>query len=198
MASGQDPRWKDEYTIPFLESYRRHECLWNTLLADYKNQTMRRRAIESMIEDLRPLMSKEDLHLLTEKSLGFKIKSLRSSYHKELKKIEQSEKSGAGVLDVYKPRLFWFELADSFLRKSCRPTPSSSNLGVSIAFYGFLTRPLDPLRSPSCAMRTCSTFVTADQPSVISVRETYFSPLTGVRQLAIDSEGSGHRSLRRV
>ena len=68
---------------------------------------------------------------LTVEDLKSKIKSIRSRYGAELGKIRRSETSGAGVHDVYKPRLFCFAQADPFLRTVTQPRDSSSNLPVS-------------------------------------------------------------------
>ena len=122
--------------LQLLESYRREECLWNPMLRDYKNAQARARAIKRILDDLKEeIGAAGDGNLPTETNILAKIRNIRSTYHKELRKIEQSERSGAGSADVYKPKLFWFPLADSFLRQCCRPTPSSSNLKVSDELY---------------------------------------------------------------
>ena len=91
--------WNDGHMIPFLESYRKHECLWNPGSGDYFNNVARDRACMAIIMDLA-------LPGLTLTDVQAKIKSTRIRYGMELKKILDSEQSGAGLDDVYKPRLF--------------------------------------------------------------------------------------------
>lgn len=108
----------------FLETYQRHECLWNVKHGDYHNKSRRNTAVLSMLKDLNlPGATVEDVHK--------KIKTVRSTYKTELNKIRNSERSGAGTDDVYKPQLAWFRLADAFLRNVSLPRKSCSNLKVS-------------------------------------------------------------------
>ena len=85
---------------------------------------MRERALRNMLDDL-------SLPGLTVPDLKAKIKTVRTRYIAELAKIRTSERSGAGYGDIYRPRLFWFNTADAFLRVVSTPRQSSSNLGVS-------------------------------------------------------------------
>ena len=64
-----------------------------------------------------------------------KIKTIRTKYAAELTKIKKSERSGAGSGDVYKPRIFWFDIADSFLRSGRQTKTSSSNLKVRHIYF---------------------------------------------------------------
>jgi hypothetical protein len=54
------------------------------------------------------------------------IKRILSRYSSELAKVLKSEKSGAGLDDIYVLKLFCFEQADLFLRSVCTPRLSSS------------------------------------------------------------------------
>ena len=102
-------KWNDGHIIDFLEAYRKYGALWDSSCPEYRNGTARERASVGMVEDL-------SLEGLTVEDVKSKIKSIRSRYGAELGKIRRSERSGAGVQDVYKPRLFWFTPADNFLR----------------------------------------------------------------------------------
>ena len=64
-----------------------------------------------------------------------KIKSLRDAYRLEVNKIKRSKKSGAGTEDIHKPKLIWFEKADSFWRNVASGRESSSNLVSSQVAY---------------------------------------------------------------
>ncbi|XP_067684801.1 uncharacterized protein [Haliotis asinina] len=67
---------------------------------------------------------------MTVKQVAAKIASLRTYYGWELKKITQSEKSGAGVDDVYHSLWEFFAVLDPFLRCHVQQRPSTNNLGA--------------------------------------------------------------------
>ena len=56
-----------------------------------------------------------------------KINNLRSNVRKEKKKHEQSLKSGASADDVYRIKLWYYDLLD-FVNDQSTPRQSSSNL----------------------------------------------------------------------
>lgn len=95
-------RWGDEKTTQFILVYREYECLWNPSCSLYKNKIARDNAYTKIQEEFN----------LTVKEIKNKIKSLRSTYHQELNKVEKSKRSGAGLSDVYKPSLTWFKEMD--------------------------------------------------------------------------------------
>jgi len=114
-------KWRDDYIEPFLDQYRQHECLWNISSDNYKNRERREEAYESMRSALNlPGLSVDDIKT--------KIKTVRTNYKSELNKIINSEKSGAGLADVYIPRIFWFKKADEYLRGVSVAKNSISNL----------------------------------------------------------------------
>ncbi|XP_068154322.1 rap-GAP domain-containing protein DDB_G0281809 [Drosophila tropicalis] len=89
----------------FLEAYRRQPCLYNTLLGTYKNRVSREDAYRAIIKSLKnPQLTVMDIKL--------KIKSVRTVYSKELRIWMREKEMGRS----YAPKLFWFKLADSFLR----------------------------------------------------------------------------------
>ncbi|XP_017050960.1 uncharacterized protein LOC108094725 isoform X1 [Drosophila ficusphila] len=89
----------------FLEAYRRQPCLYNTLLDTYKNRVSREEAYEAIIRALK-------IPQLTVVDIKLKIKSVRTVYSKELRIWMREKELGRS----YEPKLFWFKLADSFLR----------------------------------------------------------------------------------
>ncbi|CAG5038149.1 unnamed protein product [Parnassius apollo] len=91
-------RWGDERTIQFIHLYRDYECLWKPTSPLYKNKIARANAYTKIQEEFS----------LTEKEIKNKIKSLRSTYHQEKNKVENSKRSGAGSSDIYKPSLIWY------------------------------------------------------------------------------------------
>ncbi|KAH8420196.1 hypothetical protein KR009_007079, partial [Drosophila setifemur] len=89
----------------FLEAYRRQPCLYNSLLDTYKNRVSREEAYEGIIRALK-------IPQLTVVDIKLKIKSVRTVYSKELRIWMREKELGRS----YEPKLFWFKLADSFLR----------------------------------------------------------------------------------
>ena len=60
--------------------------------------------------------------------LWSKLANLRSYYTKELKKVNDSKKSGAGTDEVYKSSWSHFESLHCFLRTQVVPRKSQTNL----------------------------------------------------------------------
>ncbi|MPC82559.1 hypothetical protein E2C01_077232 [Portunus trituberculatus] len=56
-----------------------------------------------------------------------KINNLRTTYRKELKKVQASKKSGAGAYDVYVPKLWYFENL-AFLHDQETPREGLTNI----------------------------------------------------------------------
>ncbi|CAG4968595.1 unnamed protein product [Parnassius apollo] len=92
-------RWGDERTIQFIHLYRDYECLWKPASPLYKNKTARANAYTKIQKEFS----------LTEKEIKNKTKSLRSTYHQEKNKVENSKRSGTGSSDIYKPSLIWYK-----------------------------------------------------------------------------------------
>lgn len=92
------------HIIPLLLQYRKYPCLWDPNDRDYKNHINRMRIFKKISHDLGLGMSVGQLRT--------RIKNLRTTYVREVQRIVRSKKLGA----VHKPRLAWFDVADSFLR----------------------------------------------------------------------------------
>jgi len=57
-------KWRDDHIEPFLNQYRRHECLWNIGIGSYKNREMQEKAYESMRSELNfPGLSVDDIKM---------------------------------------------------------------------------------------------------------------------------------------
>ena len=118
-------KWNCETTVKFIQLYKQHPCLWNFKSADYKNKQKRDTAYESILQG----MNIPGLGLQDAKN---KIKNLRSTYSQELKKINDSKKSGAGVSNVYTPNIKWLkEMEEVFNNDMTRQTYEN----VSIVLY---------------------------------------------------------------
>ncbi|XP_047032362.1 uncharacterized protein LOC124639170 isoform X2 [Helicoverpa zea] len=97
-------------TMELVELYKEEECLWNSTLDDYPNKAKRAKAA-SKIAQILNIPNFEGRHVM------MKFKNLRNSYSQELKKIKQSiDELGADSPDVYRPKVQWFGLMDSFIR----------------------------------------------------------------------------------
>ncbi|XP_039751715.1 uncharacterized protein LOC120627754 [Pararge aegeria] len=106
----------------FIESYRNETCLWKTTSKDYHDRNKKNAAYDRLIEKYKPIDPNA-----TRDTVVKKINNLRTTYKKELNKIKKSCKSGAGTDEIYKPRLWYFELL-SFLYDQEVPRPSTSNI----------------------------------------------------------------------
>lgn len=87
----------------FIEIYEGLPLLWNTSDPDYKNKIKRNAALTKLLsiyEKIKPGATISDVRR--------KINTLRSNYRKELKRIEDSKRSGAGSEDVYSPTSWVF------------------------------------------------------------------------------------------
>ncbi|KAF0739506.1 MADF domain-containing protein, partial [Aphis craccivora] len=91
----------------FLEEYQKYPCLWDKSLDEYRNRVKRDHAEEMLLQ-----FSK----MPTIKELRQKIRNIRCTYNQEVSKIKKSMVTGSGSSTVYKPKLSWFSLADSFLK----------------------------------------------------------------------------------
>ncbi|XP_055844762.1 uncharacterized protein LOC129911112 [Episyrphus balteatus] len=111
-------KWQDTHMESFLETYKKYECLWNNKCNDYSKSNAREKAYSLMLNDLK-------IPGLTVPDIKAKIKTIRTRYVAELAKIRNSEleRNEAAGEEVYEPRLFWFKIADAFLRKVCTSKP---------------------------------------------------------------------------
>lgn len=87
----------------FIKKYQSLVCLWNVKCPDYSNNTARQNSWENLTDFCRSLFPNADVLWVKKK-----VANMRGSIRKELKKIKQAP-------DVYKPRLWYFDLL-SFIR----------------------------------------------------------------------------------
>ncbi|KAL5236885.1 hypothetical protein ACI65C_004295 [Semiaphis heraclei] len=120
-----------QFTIfDFLEEYEGLPCLWDKDSDDFKLRTKRDNAEEYLLKTF---------NIATVKELRQKIRSIRCTYNQEVSKIKSSITTGSGLNTIYKPKLVWFELAHSFLKKTHQTkneTDTNSNYeNISFLLY---------------------------------------------------------------
>ncbi|XP_045538547.1 uncharacterized protein LOC123722087 [Papilio machaon] len=107
--------------IKFITIYRNHECLWDTENENYKNRDARNTALIEFVKEF-------GVEGFGPKEITTKIKSLRTQYHAERKKIKDSMDTASGTDDVYKSKLSWYNLMDSFVMKTSEHRETTSNM----------------------------------------------------------------------
>ena len=69
-------------------------------------------------------------HTATRETVVKRIASMRASFRKEFRKLENSKRSGAGTEDIYKPTLWYFDNL-MFLKDQDNPRTGTSTLDES-------------------------------------------------------------------
>lgn len=90
--------------LEFIELYRSFPCAWQVKSADYHDRIKKNKAYEVLLAKCKEIDSSA-----TVKTVKQKIDSLRGAFRKELKKVKESSKSGAGTDDLYQPHLWYFK-----------------------------------------------------------------------------------------
>ncbi|CAH1100756.1 unnamed protein product [Psylliodes chrysocephalus] len=114
--------WSKEILTQFLEIYRKHPALWMVKSKDYTNKNLKDKGHRELIELCKQVIENPDKNFFCKKN-----QSIRSCFRKELKKVEQSKRSGASENDVYTPSLWYFDLL-LFTRDSETCSDSISNV----------------------------------------------------------------------
>jgi hypothetical protein len=114
---------KREATLAFIETYRSLPELWDTENSHYSNRVKKAAAYDTLIEKLRVLEPDA-----SRESVVKKINNLRSTFRKELKKVNDSKRSGTPVDDLYVPSL-WYYNELLFLVDQETPDKSLSAVG---------------------------------------------------------------------
>ncbi|XP_039279430.1 uncharacterized protein LOC111047499 [Nilaparvata lugens] len=89
----------------FIKLYEKQPCLWQVKSKDYYKKHLKEAAYRKLVEKLREIEPDSDKNAVIKK-----INNLRSSIRKEMKKRKLSIKSGATGDDIYKPKLWYFDL----------------------------------------------------------------------------------------
>lgn len=102
-------KWSNDDFMKFLDVFQKHEILWNNRSAAYMNKAKRDNAYQRFIEELEQNGFKE----LTVHAVKKKVKTVKDVHRYEFCKVAKSRTSGSDRL--YRPRLAWYEKANSFL-----------------------------------------------------------------------------------
>lgn len=113
---------QDFETVRFLELYSKERALFDPTLEDYKDRGKRMAAASRIANALKiPGFGPNEVIA--------KFRNLRSWYCQELKKLTESQRSGA---DDYKPKIYWFDLMNSFIRPFIQNRSTQANFALSI------------------------------------------------------------------
>lgn len=106
----------------FISEYKDLTCLWDIRCKDYCNRDKKKCAYDKLLVVYKLLKPEA-----TEEDVKKKINTLRSNFRKELKKIYESKRSGAGTDDIYQPSTWLFEEL-TFLADLEKPVDSMSSI----------------------------------------------------------------------
>ncbi|KAF5301029.1 hypothetical protein FQR65_LT09012 [Abscondita terminalis] len=90
--------------LEFIELYRQFPCLWRVKSVEYRDRNKKREAYDILIEKYKEIDTNA-----TQQIVKNKIDSLRGAFRKELKRMKESRRSGAGSEEIYQPHLWYFE-----------------------------------------------------------------------------------------
>ncbi|PIO10841.1 hypothetical protein AB205_0132370, partial [Aquarana catesbeiana] len=121
MKQFKDP----EFMGQFIDKYRDMRNLWEVKNPLYRNKPARKASLEKLLQFVKTQVPDADIEFVERK-----IGSLRSTYRKELNKVQASMRSGAAAEDVYVPSLWyynrmWFLEDQMEARESLSTLPSS-------------------------------------------------------------------------
>lgn len=92
------------FLIEFIEEYKKFPCLWRIKSEEYRDRNLKNKAYEHLLNKMREVEADATIQMVKNK-----IDSMRGCFRKELKKIKDSQRSGAGGEDVYIPHLWYFK-----------------------------------------------------------------------------------------
>jgi hypothetical protein len=124
-------KWNTNNIIGFLKLYEQHPVLWNVRHKGYCDTKLKDELFKQVYEQL---AAKGLIEGMDEKQVKSKVKTLKDFYRHELAKIEKSRNSGAGIEEVYSPKLVWFNAAH-FFREVLSTRKCQSNLVSKFIFY---------------------------------------------------------------
>nr|XP_029724127.1 uncharacterized protein LOC115264524 [Aedes albopictus] len=106
----------------FFEQYKDLPELWQIKNESFKNRDKKKKAWAELLRFYQCIVPKATIE-----QLKSRINNIRTCYRRELKKISDSEKSGAGTDEVYVPSLWYFEHL-SFLKDQEETVQGTSSM----------------------------------------------------------------------
>ncbi|PIO12145.1 hypothetical protein AB205_0016980, partial [Aquarana catesbeiana] len=104
----------------FIDMFRELPCLWEINHPHYKNQTKRKAALDQLLEFVKTVFPTADMTYLK-----ILIGGLRSTYLREHKKVQDSQRSGAAD-DIYVPRMWYYDRLHFLAGQTENRSPLSS------------------------------------------------------------------------
>ncbi|GFO46407.1 hypothetical protein PoB_007291200 [Plakobranchus ocellatus] len=95
-----------KFILEVIEMYHGFPGLWKVKSKEYSDREKKEAAYDTLL-----LKYKEWYTEATKDDLKKKLNVMRTSFRRELKKLNDSQKSGAGADDVYEPSLWFFARA---------------------------------------------------------------------------------------
>lgn len=120
MASAKEDERK--FILEVIELYHSLPALWKIKSEEYHNKSKKNQQYEQLLSKY-----KEKYPNANKANLIKKINSLRTNFRKELTRIKNSEKSGAGIDDIEEPTLWYFDEM-KFLIGQEEPSTSQSSM----------------------------------------------------------------------
>ncbi|KAF5279079.1 hypothetical protein FQA39_LY05757 [Lamprigera yunnana] len=114
-----------KFILECIEVYHSLPALWNIKSKDYSNRIKKNEQYNNLLRKYREYYPDADKAQLVKK-----FNSLRTNFRKELKRIKDSEKSGAGTDDIIEPTLWYFEEMNFLVGQE---EPSTSQKLISLA-----------------------------------------------------------------
>lgn len=99
--------WQSGISLQFLELYEGEPVIWDASHKDHKN----RNDVHDAWSRIATAMG--DRYTIAE--LKQKKNSLMASFRTYKKRVNQSKRSGSGLVDVYKPTWFAYDIMNQFL-----------------------------------------------------------------------------------
>lgn len=114
--------WSREFITEFIDLYKSYPCLWKITSKEYTNKNLKNSAYDKLVELCKKVDAAVNRDVVTKK-----IQSFRGCFRKEMKKVNDPKRSGAGQEDVYTPTLWYYDLL-LFTTDQETPTESISNM----------------------------------------------------------------------
>ncbi|PIO09886.1 hypothetical protein AB205_0123920 [Aquarana catesbeiana] len=111
----------NDFMAIFIDMFRELSCLWEINHPEYKNKTKSKAALDQLLEFVKTVIPTADITYLK-----ILIGGLRSTYLREHKMVQDSQRSGAAD-DIYVPRLWYYDRLH-FLAGQTEPRSSLSSL----------------------------------------------------------------------